>query len=34
MIISSVRHMGLQWLIEDDNPRFLPLDSFKGFATY
>ena len=25
MIIRSVRHRGLQQLIDDDNPRFLPL---------
>ena len=23
MIVRSVRHRGLRWLIEDDNPRFL-----------
>ena len=26
MIIRSVRHRGLQRLIEDDNPRYLPLE--------
>ena len=24
MILRSVRHRGLRWLIENDNPRFLP----------